>query len=212
MTAVTRSRPGSHARHKARAGAGTARLTLIMRVMSAVGTVAISSAAALVLVIAIATHFPSRGGQYAAFGHPLLSVLSGSMTPVIRTGDLIIDDPVSSAQAVALKPGQIISFRAAPGSTKILTHRIVARQVIHGVVEYQTKGDANNAPDAALRPATDVVGRLAAVIPRGGYLLAALHQPLVPVLLVVSAVLFFLAGPLFRLARDMDKREDSTTN
>ena len=180
-------------------------------VVSLAGTLLVSVLAALVMVISIATHLSPRN-QVTAFGHPLLTVLSGSMAPVINTGDLIIDDRLSPAQAGRLHRGQIISFEATPGSTLIITHRIVARVVADRKVFYRTKGDANNAPDSQLRPAGDVIGLYVAAIPRGGYVLSALHQPLVPILLAVSAALFFLAGPLFRLARDLGAREASTTH
>ena len=179
------------------------------QVVSTVITVLVSMAAVLAIVMAIATHF-SRDGQYTAFGHPVMTVLSGSMTPVIRTGDLIVDNPVTAAQARNLHVGQIISVREAPGSQTIITHRIVAVKHAHGTVSYITKGDANNAPDTPLRPASDVIGVFRFAIPRGGYVLAALHRPLVLGLLLASPVLWFLTGPLFRLARRMDEPEDGS--
>jgi signal peptidase len=173
-------------------------------VVTAAVTVLVAMAAVLAIVMAVATHF-ARDGQYTAFGHPVMTVLSGSMTPVIRTGDLIVDNPVTAAQARNLHAGQIISVREAPRSQVIITHRIVAVKVAHGAVSYVTKGDANNAPDTPLRPASDVVGVFRFAIPRGGYILSALHRPLVLGLLLASPVLWFLAGPLFRLARSMDE-------
>jgi signal peptidase len=173
------------------------------RAASAVGIVLLSVAAALATVIAVATHF-SRDGTYTAFGHPVMTVLSGSMTPVIRTGDLIVDNPVTPEQASSLLPGQIISVREAPGSQSIITHRIVGVKVAHGTVSYVTKGDANNAPDKALRPASDVIGVFRFAVPRGGYFLAALHRPLVLGLLLASPLLLLLAGQLFQFARRAD--------
>jgi len=177
------------------------------RAASTAGIVVLSVAAALAAVIAVATHL-SRDGAYTAFGHPVMTVLSGSMTPVIRTGDLIVDNPVTPEQARSLQPGQIISVREAPGSQKIITHRIVAVKVRHGTVSYVTKGDANNGPDRTLRPAPDVVGVFRFAVPRGGYILAALHRPLVLGLLLAGVLLSLLAGPLFRLARRMDAPGD----
>jgi signal peptidase I len=187
-------RPGGGRGGRSPGDAGPLRHTL--RALSTAMTVLVSMLAVLLMVIAVASHLSSHN-QVTAFGHPVLTVLSGSMSPVIKTGDLIIDDQVTSGEAGRLRPGQIASFLTAPGGTVIVTH---------------TKGDANNAPDTGLRPATDVVGVFSASIRHGGYILAALHRPLVPILLAVSAALFFLAGPLFRLARDMDKRDASTTN
>ena len=177
------------------------------RMASAAGTVLLSVAAVLAIVIAIATHL-SRTGEYTAFGHPVMTVLSGSMTPVIRTGDLIVDSPVTPAQASSLRPGQIISVREAPGSQSVITHRIVAVKMAHGTVSYVTTGDANNAPDSTLRPASDVVGVFRFAGPRGGYVLAALHRRMVLGLLLASPLLLLLAGPLFQLARRMDAPGD----
>jgi signal peptidase I len=162
--------------------------------------VVMSLFAAATIVVAVASHL-SPAGQYTMFGHPVMTVLSGSMTPVIRTGDLIVDNPVTATQAEHLQVGQVVSFREAPGSTTIITHRIIAVQDQNGQVSYVTKGDANNAADSPARPAADVVGVFSHDIPRGGYLLADMHRPLVLGLLAASIALFFLAGPLFRAAR-----------
>jgi signal peptidase len=177
------------------------------RIASALGIVLLSVAAALATVISAASHF-SRDGRYTAFGHPVMTVLSGSMAPAIGTGDLIVDTPLTPAQASSLQPGQIISVRDAPAGTAIITHRIVAVKVAHGAVSYVTKGDANNAPDATPRPARDVVGVFRFAVPHGGYVLAALHRPLTLGLLLASLLLLLLAGPLFRLAREMDDPGD----
>jgi signal peptidase len=174
---------------------------------SSLGIVLLSVAAALATVIAVATHI-SRDGGYTAFGHPVMTVLSGSMAPVIRTGDLIVDNPVTPEQASTLQPGQIISVREAPGSQSIITHRIVVVKVAHGIVSYVTKGDANSAPDSAPRPASDVVGVFRFAVPGGGYVLAALHRPLVLGLLLASPLLLLLAGQLFQVARRTDSPDD----
>ena len=175
-------------------------------VLTTATTVLIVIVACIAIVVAAATHFSSSKGQYTVFGHPAMVVLSGSMTPVIRTGDLVVDNPVTVTEASNLHVGQIISFRSAPGSTKIFTHRIVGvTTTTGGAVAYITKGDANNAPDADPRPAKDVVGVFQRAIPRGGYILNALHQPLVLGLLLAAPVLWFIAGPLFELARKMDE-------
>ncbi len=141
------------------------------------------------------------------FGHPVMTVLSGSMTPVIRTGDLIVEDPVTPAEAEHLHVGQVISVRFAPRSQSVITHRIVAVQVRHGVVSYITKGDANNAADFTPRPASDVIGVFRFAIPRGGYVLADLHRPIVLGLLLTAPLLWLLAGPLIRFGRRPDEPE-----
>ncbi len=187
------------ARRQPRAG------RMFLRALSATAAVMVSLFAALMILVAVASHL-SPNGQFTVFGHPVMTVLSGSMSPVIRTGDLIVDDPVTAAQAGHLRAGQIVSFREAPGSTTVITHRIIAVQDRGGQVAYVTKGDANNAPDSPARPAADVAGVFSHDIPRGGYLLADLHRPLVLGLLAASVALFFLAGPLLRYARQPEAR------
>lgn len=170
-----------------------------LRVLSMTATVLVSLVAVLAIAIAIGSR-TSSDGLRMIYGHPVMTVVSGSMSPGIRTGDLIVDDAVTAAQAAHFQVGQVISFRAAPGSKQVITHRIVAVQIQHGAVSYVTKGDANNAADSSLRPASDVVGIYSFAIPRGGYALVALHTPRVLGLLLTSAALGIVAVTLFRIA------------
>jgi signal peptidase len=175
-----------------------------LEAFSTVMTVLITMLASAAIVVAVASHLSSQG-EYMAFGHPVMTVLSGSMTPVIDTGDLIIDGAVTPSQATHLHVGQIISFREAPGSQVIITHRIIGVKISKHGAGYYTKGDANQGPDGVLRPARDIVGVFQHAIPDGGYILSALHQPLIFGSLALSILLFFLAGPLFKKARKLDK-------
>lgn len=194
VTRPSRSHPGRRPRRWP--------LALIRSIASTVATVVMTLLAVASIVLAVASHLSPRG-EFEVFGHPTLSVLSGSMTPAIRTGDLVIDDPVTPAQASSLRVGQIITFRV--NGNQVFTHRIV--RVVHdsdGAVAYVTKGDANNAPDSPPRPASSVVGLYRTRIPYGGYVLNALRTPLVLVLLGMSLLLAFTAAPLFRWARSSD--------
>jgi signal peptidase len=183
------------------------RTGLFSRVYGLIGTliaVVVVMIAAVVVVIAVATRLSSSKDQYTVFGHPVLVVLSGSMTPAIDTGDLIYDDPISPQAATRLKVGQIVTFYDEPGSKLVFTHRI--HRVIHrgGQVLYQTKGDANNAPDESLRKPSQVIGTYVAKVPRGGYFLVNLHKPVVLGLLLLAPILWFVAEPLRRWARELD--------
>ena len=181
-----------------------------LRVFSTVITVLVSVVAALAIVLAVAGRM-SPDGQATVFGHPVMSMISGSMTGTISTGDLFVDDQLTASQARDLHAGQVITFREQPGSTTLITHRIVAVETIGGAVNYITKGDANNAADATPRPASDVVGLFSFAIPRGGYVLAALRQPKVIGLLLAAVVLFFLAGSLFSIATGRKNQDYNNT-
>jgi len=173
----------------------------IKGVVSTIAAVILAAVAVLAAVVAVSTHF-SAGGQIGAFGHPVMSVLSGSMVPAINTGDLVVDDNLTPTQAANLHVGQIISFRAAAGSHQIFTHRIIAVEALPGdVVAYVTKGDANDSRDGPLAPSTNVVGLYESKIPYGGYVLNALHRPLVLGLLFASPLLWLLSEALWTSAR-----------
>jgi signal peptidase len=162
----------------------------------------------LSITLSIASH-RSPDGQYTVLGHPVMSVLSGSMTPAIRTGDLVIDEPVSAAQAAHLHVGQIITFSSPTDRDVFFTHRIVGIHHSGTSVSYVTKGDANNAPDAVAVPSASIVGLYSHKIPYGGYILNALHKPIVLALLVLSLLLGLLARSLLRLASSAKGSSDT---
>jgi signal peptidase len=172
------------------------------RVANLIGT-AISIVVVMIgcigIVVAVATHF-APDGEYTVFGHPTLVVVSGSMAPAIHTGDLVIDNRVSSAEAAKLNTGQIISFRAAPGA-KTITHRIAQVVSVGGQMRYVTKGDANAAADNARVLPSQIEGVYSTKIPNGGYVLNALHQPLTLALLLASPALWLLSGLFYGWAR-----------
>ncbi len=97
-------------------------------------------------------------------GARLVTITSGSMVPHFPVGATITIHPV--ADATALAPGQIITFRAL-GNGVVISHRIVKRIVNPGVsgVFYQTKGDANRTADPDLAPAGNVIGVADDVLP-----------------------------------------------
>jgi signal peptidase len=171
-----------------------------MSVLSTVFTTILCIVALAALAVAILTRISSNN-DFSLAGHPALVVLSGSMTPTIDTGDLIVDAP--SVGATDLHVGQIASFYDTPAHQAVVSHRIIA--VIHksGAVWYRTKGDDNAAADAALRPASDVLGVYQFKIPRAGYLLFNLRDPLVLWPLLAVPLLWVLAGALRRPRADL---------
>lgn len=151
------------------------------------------------LLLAVSLRHDANG-QTTLFGRPVYSVDSGSMAPTFNTGDLIIDSPISATQAAHLRRGQIITFQASPAvgtsGGLVITHRIYA--VVRGpavadvkTVEYQTKGDANNAPDRPLVKPSQVLGIYQGQrIPFGGYVLNTLHHPVTFVVLIMIVVAY----------------------
>lgn len=94
---------------------------------------------------------PSIGGIF-----PMI-ILTDSMTPEFSSGDLIVCHTIDADQ---VKEGDIICFYDPAGNgTSTVTHRVVKVTTDDaGNLAWETKGDANNAEDAQLVPAENLIG------------------------------------------------------
>jgi len=183
---------------------------LALRVIRLVLVALVVVLAFLALSLALLVR-PNAEGVDTIFGHPIFNVASGSMTPAIHAGDLIVDNPVTPNQAADLHVGQIISFResSSGASPLIVTHRIVA--VLPGSagapVLYRTRGDANNAPDLGTVAPSQVMGVYAARVPFAAYVLSTLHQPLTFAVLIMIPVVFLAEEEVRRRRGLLGERE-----
>ncbi|MBR3696831.1 MAG: signal peptidase I [Clostridia bacterium] len=75
------------------------------------------------------------------FGFKPFIVLSGSMEPTIKTGDIVI---IKNCDKDKLKTGDIIAYKS---GKSIITHRIDSVIEEDGEKKFITKGDNNNAED-----------------------------------------------------------------
>lgn len=94
----------------------------------------------------------------SVFGKIPLIVLTESMDPEIKSGDLIICDEIDPSE---LKVDDVISFFDPDGSGKtIVTHRIieVETNAKTGKLAFRTKGDNNNIEDRLSVPEENIVG------------------------------------------------------
>jgi signal peptidase I len=152
---------------------------------------------ALLATVTVLLAFASRGPSVAGFGLPgreMLIVTSGSMSPAFRTGDAITVKRLDPGEAARLSPGTVVTFRPASGGASLITHRIVgARTSAGGRRVYTTKGDANASPDTADLDPARIVGVLDRTVPRLGYVLNALQQRGVILMLALAALLGSLA-------------------
>ena len=93
---------------------------------------------------------PSVGGYL-----PLI-VLTDSMYPEIKSGDLIICHTID-AESVQEKD-VIAFFDPAGNGSSVVTHRVIEIVREDGKLFFKTKGDYNNVEDKALVPAENLVG------------------------------------------------------
>ncbi len=186
-------------------------MSVVKRILNGLA-VALSVALVAVILVAVGMSLaqkraPNHVAQFD--GHLVLTVLSGSMTPVFRAGDVIVDHTVTATQANALHVGQIVTYEV-PGKTFhgqpfLITHEIVGvltatnqatGQVTH---MYTTKGVSNNAPDPNLVSPSQILGVYSWRIPRAGYVVAFVHRPIGFGLMVVLPALYLIGSEFLRL-------------
>lgn len=97
-----------------------------------------------------------------AIGGAALTVLTGSMTPEIPVGSVVLVRPVDPAM---LQVGDVITYQAKPGVEVYVTHRI--REIHTGTspATLTTKGDANPGDDQDPVPVTAVRGEVVLTVP-----------------------------------------------
>jgi signal peptidase len=141
----------------------------------------------LTLVAVLLAVAGSAYGYVRASHLRVYSVRTGSMAPYLHPGDAVIDRPSRRPYQV----GDVVTFRPAPGSSAVVTHRIhsIDSDGIH------TKGDANRTPDTWAISASQIVGRVDTRLPRGGYVLVYFQHPAgVASAMTGALALFFLWG------------------
>jgi signal peptidase I len=99
------------------------------------------------------------------FGYQSLTVVSGSMTPTLGVGSVVIDEVISPADA---RPGDIVTFKD-PIHPRQLTHRLQKVRVEGDTFYMTTLGDANDVPEHWTVPRTGQIGRVVAHLPKLGY-------------------------------------------
>lgn len=72
-------------------------------------------------------------------------VVSGSMSPAIRPGDVIVAAPVPDVSQARVKPGQVVLVEAPALPGELLMHRLVRYDDDGRMI---LKGDANAVPDS----------------------------------------------------------------
>ena len=90
----------------------------------------------------------------------ILNVVSGSMEPTIKKGDLIAGKVLTLEEKQALQTGEIITFFAdinGDGTKEINTHRIVEVNGAGSDTTFRTKGDNNELKDGYVIRLDDII-------------------------------------------------------
>lgn len=100
-------------------------------------------------------------------GISFFTIYSGSMSPVIPVGSVIVVKPVT-ASSIGL--GDIITFSTGADEKSIVTHRVIEIMDGGGIQNFRTAGDANEGPDNQIVGQEDIIGKVWFHVPGLGYL------------------------------------------
>jgi signal peptidase len=131
-----------------------------------------------------------------ALGFHTYTVESGSMTPAIRTGDIVVSEPISPTDASV---GDIVTFKDPEGSGRLITHRARAISRSQNRIDFVTRGDANTGFEHWSVPADGHIGRILYRIPAIGYPLTWIGSGIGRIGLIVIPALMLLVLGLLRI-------------
>lgn len=125
----------------------------------------------LVILIALLIISKMNRTEYILNFVPM-KVLSGSMEPRIKVGDIVIAKKVDP---LTIKEGDVITYKM--NNNTNVTHRVV--EVIRNGYDpyFITKGDANNIEDSEQVSGENLVGKLIFTIPKLGYFINFAARP-----------------------------------
>lgn len=135
--------------------------------------------AALVLVALVAPFVIYAVPATVGADHSFV-VLSGSMSPSIETGDVVI---VRETDPATISEGDVITYQRTDEESPT-THRVVGVEQGADQLAFETKGDANEDPDPGTVPASNVLGVVVFTIPLIGSVIQFTNTTLGFVLLV----------------------------
>lgn len=163
------------------------------------------AAIVVVALLLIASALPIPGN------FRVLTVLSGSMEPAIKTGAVVIVKPANN-----YKKGDIITFGPITKEQNSTSHRIYDVKVIEGMPVYITKGDANNAPDEREVLQREVIGKVLFSIPYVGRIIEWTKKPIGFILIIAIPAMVIIYDETRKIwqeiiklkNKDKDKEQD----
>lgn len=157
---------------------------------------------AALLTIMVFTAQANSDGVPNLFGKIPVSILTQSMEPTIMSGDLVIDQSVTTDEQNSFKVDDIITFYAdldENGTDELNTHRIVEVNENDGYVFYTTKGDNNSINDKTEVRCDMVVGKYTGTKVGGvGAVLTFLQTPTGFLCVIVIPLVIFFLFELYR--------------
>lgn len=136
------------------------------------------------------------------FGHKTLTVLSGSMAPTLRPGDVVVDSKIAPLDA---RVGDVVTFRDPERGSIVVTHRVVSMRASADDVYFETKGDANTGTEKWSIRTDGTIGRVEYRVPKIGYVVNTLGSRFGRLAFIVVPALLLALLELRRIWRPAEK-------
>lgn len=146
---------------------------------------------ALLLIVSV---FPIPGN------YKVLTVLSGSMEPKIKTGSVVVVKPAKDYGV-----GDIITFGKISKTETPITHRIKEVKLSEGNTVYVTKGDANESADPKEISKNEVIGKTLFSVPFLGYAIAFAKKPVGFMILIIIPAIVIIYDELKKIWQEILK-------
>jgi signal peptidase len=134
----------------------------------------------------------------AALGYRSFTVLTGSMVPTLRVGDVVVEQAVRPEQ---VRVGDIVTFRDPARRGRLITHRVTSIAIRGGQAAVHTKGDANTAGEEWSIATTEQLGRVVRRVPAIGYIAVTSMQRAGRVICIVIPAVVLAAWALVAIWR-----------
>jgi len=131
-------------------------------------------------------------------GYRTATMLTGSMSPMINPGDVIVSTPKPANE---VKVGDVLSYYIPVEDHRVETHRVVkVTKDANGRLAIVTKGDANAKADPWVATLEgDTVWETRAVIPHAGSVIRVLREPFVQTYVLWGALGLLMVVALRRI-------------
>ncbi|MDI3480647.1 MAG: hypothetical protein PWQ97_302 [Tepidanaerobacteraceae bacterium] len=184
---------------------------MIKKHLTAVCNIIIRTALIILIISALTLTFflvQSRltGREPSVFGYKMYIVMSGSMSPALKTRSLIIVDPIDPGDVA---PGDIITFRGDDHGGNITTHRVIEVEKSQTLL-FRTKGDANEVEDPMPVRSNRLIGKVVFSIPYVGYAFSYARTKNGIMILLGAFVIFILMELSRTLAIERKNKKIST--
>lgn len=135
----------------------------------------------------------------------ILTVISGSMEPSIKTGSVVFVKPSAD-----YKIGDVITFGIISKTQVPTTHRIYDIKIVGGQPVYITKGDANPTPDTKETLKKDIVGKVLLDIPYLGYAVNFAKKPYGFAVIIIVPALAIIGDEVKKIIVEIRRKKNET--